>query len=248
MPSRREQPAQIHGLKRLTPKAALWHHAPVTNWKVLRERVVLERKWLTITEQRVALPRNVELEFHLVSSPDWTSVLALTPERQVVVVEQYRHALQGISRELPAGVIDPGETPLQAAKRELLEETGYASDDWRVLSVVRTEPVRHHQHRTFLFRGWRRAHPRANAHGGREHPSAARGCRRTPSLGRPRRGGARNSRGGNPAGGAAWLDMTGLFEWSWGRFAAARLAATLPRGQNAASGFGAGKGGINVTR
>ncbi len=132
-------------------RVTLWHDARVTNWKVLSERVVLERKWLTITEQRVALPRDVELEFHLVSSPDWTSVLALTPEREVVVVEQYRHALGGISRELPAGVIDPGETPLQAAKRELREETGYASEDWRVLSVVRTEPVRHTNSAHFFF-------------------------------------------------------------------------------------------------
>ncbi len=120
-------------------------------WKVLESKILLERKWLTITEQRVALPRAVEMEFHQVRSPDWTSVLARTQTGDVVLVEQYRHGLGGLSLELPAGVIDPGESPLQAAKRELLEETGYSSEDWRELQVVNTEPVRHTNRAHFFF-------------------------------------------------------------------------------------------------
>ena len=60
--------------------------------------------------------------------PDWVDVIALTAERNVVLVDQYRHAVGQIRTEFPAGVVDAAETPLAAIKRELLEETGYASE------------------------------------------------------------------------------------------------------------------------
>jgi len=113
-------------------------------WRVLGSRRLLERRWLTIVEQHVALPSGVEIEeFHVVEEPDWVAILALTPAGDVVVVDQYRHGFGAVSRELPAGVIDPGETPLQTAQRELREETGYEAPEWRPLLRVATEPHRH---------------------------------------------------------------------------------------------------------
>lgn len=62
----------------------------------------------------------VELVF-----PDWVQVVALTPEKQLLLVQQYRFGNRTFTHELPGGAIEPGETPLEAGERELLEETGY---------------------------------------------------------------------------------------------------------------------------
>jgi 8-oxo-dGTP pyrophosphatase MutT (NUDIX family) len=120
-------------------------------WRVRKTRRLLERRWLVLHEQEVELPWGGEIEFHLVEAPDWVAVLALTEDRRVVLCDQYRHGLRGKSRELPAGVIDVGESPLDAARRELLEETGYGADDWRPIATVPTEPSRHTNRAHFYF-------------------------------------------------------------------------------------------------
>ncbi|NNC63947.1 MAG: NUDIX hydrolase [Gammaproteobacteria bacterium] len=79
----------------------------------------------------------------VLESPDWVNVVALTPDRRVVMVEQYRFGSGEIGLEPPAGIVDPEESALDAAKRELLEETGYASDHWRFLGAVQPNPAFH---------------------------------------------------------------------------------------------------------
>ncbi len=121
-------------------------------WRVKESRTIVDRAWLRIDEQQIELPHGGTIEdFHLIAGPDWVAVLALSESGKIVLVDQYRHGAGRVSRELPAGVIDASETPLDAARRELLEETGWAADDWRPLLSVQTEPARHTTRAHFFF-------------------------------------------------------------------------------------------------
>ena len=78
--------------------------------------------------------------------PDWAAVLALTGAGEAVLVEQYRYGVDRVGLELPAGALDAGEDPLDGARRELLEETGYGGGTWTPLGVVAPEPGRFDSH------------------------------------------------------------------------------------------------------
>ena len=117
--------------------------APVVPWQVLAETSLVSQRWLEVREQHVRLANGNEIErFHLVRGPHWASVLCLTASNQVVLVRQYRHGIAGGSLELPAGVIDTGEEPLSAARRELREETGFSAQYFEPLITVAAEPAR----------------------------------------------------------------------------------------------------------
>jgi 8-oxo-dGTP pyrophosphatase MutT (NUDIX family) len=116
---------------------------PLVPWQVLARRTLVERRWLSVEEVRVRLANGHEIdEFHVVTTPAWAAVLAVTETDEVLLVRQYRHGIAGESLELPAGVIEEGEDPLDAAKRELLEETGHAADHWESIAIMAPEPSR----------------------------------------------------------------------------------------------------------
>jgi len=80
--------------------------------------------------------RYVALEMH-----DFVNMVAETTDGGVLMVRQWRHGVRSIELELPAGLVDPGEDALVAAKRELREETGYASDSWQSIGEVAPNPA-----------------------------------------------------------------------------------------------------------
>ncbi|MEM1128283.1 MAG: NUDIX hydrolase [Bacteroidota bacterium] len=113
-------------------------------WTVLSQRYLLRRWWMNVREDQVRLPDGTVLdEFHVVEYPDWACVLCLDTNDQYVLVRQYRHGIQRVCLELPAGAVEPGEPPLHTAQRELLEETGYEAPSWHALGAVAPEPSKH---------------------------------------------------------------------------------------------------------
>ena len=106
-------------------------------WKVLKSEYLFRRPWLTVRRDCVELPDGRQNpEFYVLEYPDWVNVIAITEDGKFVMERQYRHGLGKTCFELPAGVIEEGEDPLDAAKRELMEETGYGEGTWRKIMTV----------------------------------------------------------------------------------------------------------------
>lgn len=110
-------------------------------WKTLASEYLCRRPWMTVRRDAVQLPNGVvNDEYCILEYPTWVNVIAITKDGKFLMVEQYRHGLQDIFTELVAGVAEPGEEPLTAAKRELLEETGYGNGTWRLNMVISANP------------------------------------------------------------------------------------------------------------
>lgn len=100
-------------------------------WKTCKDTIVFRSKWLEVHQEHVLLPNLVEIkDFYSVQISDAVMIAAIDPEGNILLKSEYRQALKQTLVELPAGMIDEKEEPLEAAKRELLEETGYRSNQW----------------------------------------------------------------------------------------------------------------------
>ena len=110
-------------------------------WKVLSSEYLIRKPWLTARCDSLELPDGrIMPEYYVLEYPDWVNVIAITKDGKFVMERQYRHALGVTAYELPCGVMEKGETPLEAAKRELLEETGYGGGEWRELMTISPNP------------------------------------------------------------------------------------------------------------
>ena len=110
-------------------------------WKTLSTEYLIKRKWLTARRDTVQLPDGrINEEYYILEYPDWVNVIAITKDGEFVMEKQYRHGLGVNSIELPCGVMEKGESPMEAAQRELLEETGYGNGSWSRLMTIAPNP------------------------------------------------------------------------------------------------------------
>lgn len=106
-------------------------------WEILESEYLIRRPWLTARRDHVRLPDGVEnKEYYVLEYPDWVNVIAITVDGKFVMERQYRHGLQWTGYEICAGVCESGENPLEAAKRELWEETGFGGGEWKLQMTI----------------------------------------------------------------------------------------------------------------
>lgn len=111
-------------------------------WKILSSAYLIKERWLTVRKDHVKMPSGVEMDdYYVLEYPDWINVLAVTKEGRFVVERQYRHGTQSVDYELCAGTLEKGEIPLEAAQRELLEETGYIGGEWELYCISTPNPA-----------------------------------------------------------------------------------------------------------
>lgn len=131
-------------------------------WKTLGSKLLGDFRIFTIRSDRKVSPRTQkEHDFFVIDSAHWVNVIALTPRRELVMVEQFRHGSNTVELEVPGGMIDPGDaSPILAGARELREETGYEGVNGRIIGEVWPNPaIQSNTCYTALFENCEPKHP-----------------------------------------------------------------------------------------
>jgi len=112
-------------------------------WQVTKSRYLAHKPWFTARVDTLVHPAGKTIPcYYVMEYPSWVNVIAITQEGKFVLIRQYRHGLQQVNYEIPAGVCETKDASLlESAKRELLEETGYGKGEWQLFSSFCANPA-----------------------------------------------------------------------------------------------------------
>ncbi|MBI2375254.1 MAG: NUDIX hydrolase [Deltaproteobacteria bacterium] len=128
-------------------------------WLRQASQLVADHKVLRVRQDERISPRTgAPHSFVVLEIPDWVNVLALTHRGTVLLIEQWRAGSDAMTLEIPGGTVDARESAARAARRELLEETGYVADRWVSLGAIEPNPaIQTNRCHTFVAEDVRRA-------------------------------------------------------------------------------------------
>ena len=110
-------------------------------WRLISSHVERSFPIFNLIIDRAKSPRTHQVhDFYVLKSNDWVNVIPITRNRDVVLIRQYRHGTRDVTLEIPGGIIEENDSPEGAARRELLEETGYSDSGMIQLGLVHPNP------------------------------------------------------------------------------------------------------------
>jgi ADP-ribose pyrophosphatase len=112
----------------------------MTEARILKREPIFQGRVIDVALETVAMPSAHEVQLEIIRHPGGAATIALDEQDRVCLLRQFRHAADAWLWELPAGKIDPGETPLSTATRELAEEAGLIAEDWTDLGRMHSSP------------------------------------------------------------------------------------------------------------
>lgn len=114
----------------------------IASWETLEEKSVFACRIFDLVSRRLRHPsRGSEDDFYILKTSNWVNVIPVTPDYEVVLVRQYRFGIEDLSWEIPGGIMDAGEDPVEAGLRELREETGFVAQGSELLGNVAANPA-----------------------------------------------------------------------------------------------------------
>ena len=115
------------------------------NWSILESKNVVKDRWISLRADTCKMPNGtIVTPYYVLEYPTWVNVVAITKNKEVVLVRQYRHGCQKTLLELPAGRMEvTDKCPIEVIKRELLEETGYTGTEFIHTCTISANPANH---------------------------------------------------------------------------------------------------------
>lgn len=114
----------------------------ITKWKTISSIVAFKAFIFRYRQVERESPTTGQIgKFDIVECLNWVNIIAITADHKFVLVKQYRHGIDAVTLELPGGAVNPGEDFLLAAQRELQEETGFTSSNWKLLGRLDANPA-----------------------------------------------------------------------------------------------------------